>query len=337
MVAVCLMDAPTLHLKPTFSPPPDFKPLVIPEDWMPGDRSPGSGLRQVMLGLTNHQIHPPNSIFDATIKAHETGKILATEDPFSATTLARNVILAAWEDKVSVDVQLANQVQATDWIGHVSDWNTNAHQERDILVNQVNKTALEYGKLMADRFSLQLHRAYLASIIQKFRHDDTAYISSQKNEELRCAIIDERRHWRALQAKLERVEAIIADHMAMYAQRAAMEEAFASEKQALESYKQTRHANEQAAAANRMARSSGQLAKIATVVVPCTIVASILSMNGDFAAGERLFFVYWVISLPVTFVLLGWVLQKDISAWIRRDGERAIAAPDEEKSGSISG
>ncbi|KAI0972024.1 hypothetical protein F4678DRAFT_66777 [Xylaria arbuscula] len=69
---------------------------------------------------------------------------------------------------------------------------------------------------------------------------------------------------------------------------------------------------EQAAAATRSARTSGQLAKIATVVVPCTIVASIFSMNGPFAAGEDLFYIYWTISIPVTVGLLCWVLYEDV-------------------------
>ncbi|KAF4341970.1 magnesium and cobalt transport [Fusarium beomiforme] len=108
---------------------------------------------------------------------------------------------------------------------------------------------------------------------------------------------------------------LITGNMTMYAQRAAMDEAFATRIQAHESYLQTKAANEQAAAANRTARSSGQLAKIATVAVPCTVAASILSMNGEFAAGERFFFVYWCVALPLTLALLGWVLQKDLKDW----------------------
>ncbi|KAM0541671.1 hypothetical protein ACHAPJ_013146 [Fusarium lateritium] len=120
--------------------------------------------------------------------------------------------------------------------------------------------------------------------------------------------------------------------MVMYAQRAAMEEAFASKQQAFDTYRQTEAANEQATAANRTARSSGQLAKIATVAVPCTVAASIFSMNGDFAAGERLFFVYWCVAVPLTVVLLSWVIQKDLKDWGRDGGKKEQETGASEKS-----
>lgn len=63
-----------------------------------------------------------------------------------------------------------------------------------------------------------------------------------------------------------------------------MNESFAAMIQAYDSCKQTKDANEKAAVANSTARSPGQLAKIATVSVPCTVAASILSINNELAA-----------------------------------------------------
>jgi hypothetical protein len=34
-------------------------------------------------------------------------------------------------------------------------------------------------------------------------------------------------------------------------------------------------------------------------------------MGGDYAAGERLFYIYWSISLPITALLLAWVMFND--------------------------
>ncbi|CAN8103214.1 unnamed protein product [Discula destructiva] len=103
--------------------------------------------------------------------------------------------------------------------------------------------------------------------------------------------------------------------MDMYAQRAALQQAMEAAKQTDQANKQTEEANKltaeglkQTEAGNRMARSSGQLTKIATVIVPCSFVASIFSMGDEFAAGKSLFYVYWVISMPTTAVLLFWVL-----------------------------
>lgn len=83
------------------------------------------------------------------------------------------------------------------------------------------------------------------------------------------------------------MEAEIAEHIDMFPQRATLEESFAAKQQA---------------------RSAGQLTVIATIVVPCTFFASILSMGGEFAAGQPLFGVYWAITIPTTLVLLVWVL-----------------------------
>jgi hypothetical protein len=96
--------------------------------------------------------------------------------------------------------------------------------------------------------------------------------------------------WTVLEELLEASDKTLGDHMAMFAQRSALL---------------------QADAADRQARSSGQLTKIATFIVPCTFVASISSMNGEFAAGERFFYVYWVVSIPITVLLLIWVMVND--------------------------
>lgn len=97
----------------------------------------------------------------------------------------------------------------------------------------------------------------------------------------------------------------------MYSTRSAMEEAY-------EAKMQTKQADRQTTTANRMARSSGQLTKIATIIVPCTFVASIFSMGGDFAAGESLFYVYWIISVSTTVGLLSWILHEDIAGVVEK-------------------
>lgn len=122
----------------------------------------------------------------------------------------------------------------------------------------------------------------------------------------------ESRIWARLLEKLTTIETTISNHMDAFSARAALEGSFAAYRQADESREQTREANEQTKIANRHARSAGQLTKIATIIVPCTFVASIFSMGGSFAAGEHLFFVYWAISVPITLALLSWVLHGEI-------------------------
>ena len=98
--------------------------------------------------------------------------------------------------------------------------------------------------------------------------------------------------WARLHEKLATMETTTSNHMEAYSARAVLEGTFAAYRQAEESREQTLEANEQTKIANRHARSAGQLTKIATIIVPCTFVASISSIGGLFAAGEHLFFVY---------------------------------------------
>lgn len=50
-----------------------------------------------------------------------------------------------------------------------------------------------------------------------------------------------------------------------------------------------------------------RLSLFASIVFPLTLVASILSMGGDFAAGERSFWIFWASSIPFT-ILFGMLL-----------------------------
>ena len=60
-------------------------------------------------------------------------------------------------------------------------------------------------------------------------------------------------------------------------------------------------------------------------------------MGGNFAAGEKVFPIYWAISLPVTFALLIWVLREEISkAWPRLMVRRRLIVKEHESDGSES-
>ncbi|KAF4454873.1 magnesium and cobalt transport protein [Fusarium austroafricanum] len=51
--------------------------------------------------------------------------------------------------------------------------------------------------------------------------------------------------------------------------------------------------------ANKQARQVGYLTSLATFFVPMSFVAAVFSMGGDYAAGEKKFYVFWVISVPI--------------------------------------
>ncbi|KAK6448154.1 hypothetical protein FP744_10004404 [Trichoderma asperellum] len=174
-----------------------------------------------------------------------------------------------------------------------------------------NEAMKDYQTLMRLQESARHYRYLLQLIIYKFRLRDTRCLSV-KTPEFHNHMAEEAESWRFLDAKLQYIEESLTNHTKIYFDRPAMEETYEAKMQSRESMRQTKEANRQTAAANRMARSSGQLTKIATIIVPCTFVASIFSMGGYFAAGESLFYVYWIISVPITLGLLFWILHQDV-------------------------
>lgn len=71
----------------------------------------------------------------------------------------------------------------------------------------------------------------------------------------------------------------------------------------------------------RQSINAGYLTSMATIFIPVSLVAAVFSMGGEFAAGESLFWVFWVVAVPVTllgcfllFTKIGMRLFKRISA-----------------------
>lgn len=247
-------------------------------------------------------------MFDFLTAAHKEFSYEYSDNPFSATVYARNFVRAAWEAKVA---RISSASFEMVYTSRENDGSIEAIQLQDQGIVE------GYQQLIIERTNIRYARKRVMQIVCAFqcgRDSPSHFYSGRfqigKNsnaEDLEA----ESNVWGLLDKELEIIEIQINQHMEEYAQRAALNEAHANRLQSFE-------ANKQTMAANRQARSAGQLTKIATVVVPSTVVASIFSMGGEFAAGEKLFLVYWAISLPVTFALLVWVLQEEISkAWLK--------------------
>lgn len=52
----------------------------------------------------------------------------------------------------------------------------------------------------------------------------------------------------------------------------------------------------------RQSLNAGYLTSMATIFLPISLVAGVFSMGGEFAAGESLFWVFWVLAIPVTII-----------------------------------
>ncbi|KAK4078286.1 uncharacterized protein Triagg1_3302 [Trichoderma aggressivum f. europaeum] len=298
--AVFLIDPQLTHLHLHSAPnQDDGNNKILLENWEPTR----DVLREVIINSSEaeHTQVYQRSIFATLSKAHSKMAMVVTNDVFSATYFARNCIRAVWEEHVWRRERDIHDVMFGDEESRRKRGNTTLESDQ---IEQTAERVKAYERLMMKRQSVNSDKRELQAITWKFRLRDAEYLS--KDKELRPLIIDERSVWNSLERTFEGMEDILSGHMKMYSIRATMEEASEAKVQSLESFRQTK-------AANRMARSSGQLTKIATVVVPCSFVASIFSMNGEFAAGESLFYIYWAISVPVTLGLLIWVIHEDVS------------------------
>ncbi|KAK1248167.1 hypothetical protein MKX08_006387 [Trichoderma sp. CBMAI-0020] len=288
-------DAKTIHLK-NYEPPRQ------------------SDYREIVLDSTKDDFTQPHerSIFDAVAEAYENIPPQSDDDPFSATYIVRNRIRAVWEQRVYWDQKDIYDTVYRNVGNYQISQSSPASEDSENRIAIDNQAMTEYQKLMSRQRKIRENRHSIRAIIHEFRLSDT-YYSPEKTPKHEDYMKEEIKSWNFLDEKLQYVEESLNDHMKMYSTRSAMEETYEAKMQSWESMKQTKEANRQTAAANRMARSSGQLTKIATIIVPCTFVASIFSMGGDFAAGEKLFYVYWIISVPITVGLLTWILHEDIA------------------------
>ncbi|KAF9696478.1 hypothetical protein EKO04_005204 [Ascochyta lentis] len=238
--------------------------------------------------------------YHTLLNAHHVGKLDHTCTPSSATAFARNLIRSSWEERIHrAEWDLYDQMRIDD----IKHRKYQGVSDRALSSERRNQNAMWYQDMIAMRRDFNLWRRKVKNINHALVAEE---IEPRVEPELRAAaqlaLERERRSWARLIDKLATMEATISNHMEEYSQRAAMEESFA---------------------AGRQARSAGQLTKIATVIVPCTFVASIFSMGGSFAAGEDLFYVYWAISVPMTAALLVWVIHKEVLEWWKDPEEKS--------------
>ncbi|KAI0514632.1 hypothetical protein F5B22DRAFT_647387 [Xylaria bambusicola] len=234
-----------------------------------------------------------SSIFGAVVASYSTSKIPTTNDPFEGSILIRNIIRSCWEEVVaSLAAQIAFRARTSYF--------------RPAIYKGIAAKAYEHS--LHSQLLIAEFKDLMSSIMWKFRCKDTDIpqhnsnalpdsATNQPNVALRDALKREKNRWLMLHERLINVEITMAKLMDIWVQQAAVE---------------------QTAAATRLARTSGQLAKIATIVVPCNCIATIFSMNGRFAVGKELFYVYWIISIPITLGLLFWVLYRDVMEMFKR-------------------
>lgn len=269
---------------------------------------------ETVIGLPNDKALQPHerSLFNAIVDAYICLPAAAATDPSIATTLVRNVIRSTWEDSILN--------QASDTYSHIVADETLQHQ--GLTASQMSdRFILAYQNWGITRRTVRNRINMLRVIVQTFCHQDRARTEPPD-------VTEDRHEWRRLEQRLEDLDSEISSHMKTYAQLSIMRESFEGHRQTVTSA--------------RLAKSSGRLLNLATIFVPFTLVASVFSMNGRYAAGESRFFVFWVVSIPCALALVVWVMYTDfwVTVWKRFRSEVSRRwlnltrrqVPDEEKA-----
>jgi hypothetical protein len=82
----------------------------------------------------------------------------------------------------------------------------------------------------------------------------------------------------------------------------------------LDMFRQTYHqqgAIYEAKRANDITKSVAKITLLASVFFPISITASIFSMGGEYLPGSRLFWVYWVVTLPLCILVVPTILNSE--------------------------
>lgn len=231
-------------------------------------------------------------------------------DPFDATIILRNLIFASWDNSIHrlyVSGLTAWRLKEEIW---ASDEFVKGIEE---LRDTMNLDELHYMNVSSGlRLVLELRQSlrelkhcFLTTDVEDqdiFEQSDVAKPSNTPAEsQPQMQTTLESRRWGVIDDRLQAVENTVRSVLESFSKRTELQHSFQS--------------NQQARDSSLQARSGAQLTKIATVAVPFSIVSAIFSMGGDYAAGERLFFVYWAIALPISALLLLWIL---VSAWLSR-------------------
>jgi hypothetical protein len=247
-----------------------------------------SGSYEAVVGRLDDEALQPyeRSLFDAIVEAYSSLPTAASSDPFTATALVRNLILSVWEESI------LREAAAADF----DIWDHENMQSEGLTTpQQSDKLIVAYNDWIGRRRIVRDRLDTLRLLIWAF--------CPQSSNRPHADLSGERDAWGRLKQRLEDLDTKISNHMETYAQLSIMRESFEGHRQTVTSAK--------------LAKSSGRLLNLATVFVPFTLVASIFSMNGNYAAGESRFFVFWAVSIPCALALIVWVMYTDfwVTVW----------------------
>lgn len=252
-------------------------------------------------------------VYDTIEKAHahSTEYLKTRQHPFAATVVARNLIHSIWDHHTHLFIQeIEDDVVDDDWEFDELDVEGAIRHTSSNVTFKKYQNALE--RLNAVRRFVQDARRVkhaLTASDERDERDVTPDNETRQTTNPDTAEDVERRRWTRMEERWKEAQDGLQGFMGSFSTRTDMLNAVMSK---------------------RESRNSGQLTKLATVAVPFSVISAIFSMGGDYAAGEKSFGTYWAISVPVTVVLLLWVLLSERLS--RKWDSRKTPAGDEKES-----
>lgn len=310
--------------------PPSDEPvhnLTLQHSDLSDDRIPVPARFSVeRLPEDSQQWHKPPSrplslsFFDNLIHAYTYQGHATTSDPRSATDVIRKLLLSSWQGVIrskeldyyylwsKTSFSKAHYTSGSSWY---SAWESQWQREYFHALTYHMMTVMNRMKDLDDifrtlypttttasSFTLPLPLPNGDSLHPNHNNNNNSSSSNSKNQT--NTDDRERQSWHALRSHAHTLHARFAATLATYEQRAAIEQSLMANKQSVLS-------NEQSLLANKQARSVGRLSALATVLVPFSVVAGIFSMSGRFAAGEDLFWVFWILAVSFSGGFVGWL------------------------------
>ncbi|KAF4308648.1 hypothetical protein GTA08_BOTSDO03452 [Botryosphaeria dothidea] len=232
------------------------------------------------------------SLFDNLVHIYTTHPHNTTSDTMTATIVIRNLLLSTWQGVIKAkemdyyylwektSFSKAHYASPGSWY---SAWERNWQSEYFNALTYHMMTVMNRMRDVDDTFRM----LGLAS---------AAASPSSPGQGPPTFSPRELRDWQALRAHATALHERFSHTLATYEQRASVEESLL---------------------ANKQARNVGRLSALATVLVPFSVIAGIFSMSGEFAAGEDLFWVFWLLAPTVSGMLMVWLFFEKIVRILR--------------------
>lgn len=233
------------------------------------------------------------SLFDNIVHIYTTHRHNTTSDPLTATTVIRNLLLSTWQGVIrakeidyyylweKTSFSKTHYASPGSWY---SAWERNWQSEYFNALTYHMMTVMNRMRDIDDTFRT-LGLAGAAATATTIASPSPPTFSPR-----------ELRDWQALRAHATALHERFSHTLATYEQRASVEESLL---------------------ANKQARNVGRLSALATVLVPFSVIAGIFSMSGEFAAGEDLFWVFWLLAPTVSGMLMVWLFFEKIVRILR--------------------